>query len=385
MQGSIGKDVANTRDRIRMGSEKPNRQRIPKSVSQTVGLKAIPVPPDLSPSPEPTNGVLGALSGEILIAIPPSLLEAISAEKRLASAREDISAIESQLTASCSTHHIGVWHGRTISSPTLLPNLPFPTITSEIAKAMGWDENEAKLAHQTRLAAPRAAHFSQVARGFAGWLLTNRQFLEEHDALFRRWREQIRDRATRNQWNLLAELGMTRATEADTADNEFDAEVVKFLVRWRLHKMSGPELPEPLRPMMSGQFPVSVVQQLLDAGGLFNIPDTFPIPSRDELRGILQDALRPGDDASHLAEWHKVVHGQNMAKNQIVRFARIRQVYTFWRCLHQRHGASLRRKTQPLQRAFAKFLKVSEASLKSDLSLIARRLGKNWLERQAVG
>lgn len=46
-------------------------------------------------------------------------------------------------------------------------------------------------------------------------------------------------------------------------------------------------LPVPMKPMLGGSFPMAVLQQLMDAGGLFNIPDIFPLPSRDELRAMM--------------------------------------------------------------------------------------------------
>src|SRR3954470_7644293 len=156
---------------------------------------------------------------------------------------------------------------------------------------------------------PRSAEFSEFARGLAGWLLANPQFLGEHDGLFRRWVGAINDRAGRHEAPLLAELGMRPCVASDAAEKSFDDEVVKFLVRWRLLKLPGPQLPEPLKPMMGGKFPGSIIEQLMDAGGLFNIPDIFPIPSRDELRGMLQGALRSDND-SHLAQWQAIVHSQ---------------------------------------------------------------------------
>lgn len=354
------------------------------------GQRAIPLKGIPKPSPESLLAValsdnVQVSSDQIVVAIPVPLLTAISEEGGLKSARDAIVMVEAKLVDLCAPHRCaGIWHSRPVSTVSLLPDMPIAKVSKEQARTLGWDVNEAKLSHQIRIANERTAYFSKIARGIAGWLLTNPQFLDEHDALLGRWRKQIEARARRRELLLLAELGMVRSIASDISENGFDEDVVKFLVRWRLLKLAGPELPEPLRPMLAGLFPISIVQQLIDAGGLFNIPDTFPIPSRDELRGVLQDALRPDEDVGHLAEWHKIVQGQNLAKNQIDRYARVRQVYCFWRSLHQRHAKSLHRKVEPLRRVFAKYLHVSEQSIKSDLSLIASRLGKSWCERQSA-
>ena len=58
----------------------------------------------------------------------------------------------------------------------------------------------------------------------------------------------------------------------------------QLFTRWRLESLAGPYLPVPLPLLLGGTLPLSVVQRLMQAGGLFYLPDAVQIPSRDELR-----------------------------------------------------------------------------------------------------
>ena len=65
----------------------------------------------------------------------------------------------------------------------------------------------------------------------------------------------------------------------------FDA----FFVRWRLSGLAAaPYLPVPMQPLFGGELPLPILGQLLATRGLFFIPDTFPIPSRDQFRKLLE-------------------------------------------------------------------------------------------------
>jgi hypothetical protein len=355
--------------------KKKTTAAVAAQLARPIRLKGFPQAPAVSDQKKQQASTPG-----FRIAIPPALLRAISEEASLKAARTQIPTSESELSGECHRHHtVAVWHGRLIASASLLQDLPMPD-AKVLAEVLGETQNLARAEYVLRIAKQRVFPFSKIALGYAGWLLTTPAFLDEHDRLLARWKSTIQHRTSFRGAALLPELGARQELEGCDDPPGFVEDVIRFLIRWRLRKLSGPELPEPLMPMLAGQFPVSIVQQLLDAGGLFNIPDTFPIPSRDELRGILQEAVQSADD-SHLTEWKKIVHAKNPAKNQIDRFARVRQLYCYWRCLHQRHSDCLYRKADALRRVFAAFLNASVRSIGSDLNLIARRLGRDWVQR----
>lgn len=272
----------------------------------------------------------------------------------------------------------GYWKNGPLNCGTLYPQLPLH-VSEEHANQMRWEMNAAQIKRLLQTANRRLSRIDQPAMGYAGWLVTNRLFQDEHDALLKCWETEIRMAGLSGVGRIVVTRGAPSLPEVTVSSRytEFAGAIRGFLIRWRLTDLVGPMLPSPMKPMLSGSFPISVLQQLVDAGGLFNIPDIFPIPSRDELRGMLLDAMR-SSGSDHLAEWHKIIHGSNVAKNQIERFGRIRRLSHFWRLLHLRHGNELRRKIECLQRTFAAYFNVTEATVKSDLRLITQRLGKGW-------
>ncbi len=132
---------------------------------------------------------------------------------------------------------------------------------------------------------------------------------------------------------------------------------------------------------MAGCFPLSVVQQLMGAGGVFYIPDTMPIPSQSQLRGLLDDALHSGESPEHLNEWLDIVSAGNTAKNKMDPFARTFELQHYWWILHQRHASSISRKIGNCQSVLASIFEVSPNQIKHDLTEIRGRLGDHWLER----
>lgn len=170
----------------------------------------------------------------------------------------------------------------------------------------------------------RLTSFSEITCGYAGWLMTNPQFLAELDELLLRFRPQMQ------RWGTaLVGLPIPSTQPAGpfnpTGEDgwaDYDSGVLEFCVRWRLQGLAGPRIPVPMRPMMSGQFPLSIVKQLMRAGGVFNWPDTFPLYARDELRDLLASALMTSDSTEHLQGWRRITDSTNKSKNQINTFER---------------------------------------------------------------
>ena len=218
-----------------------------------------------------------------------------------------------------------------------------------------------------------------VARGYAGWLLTCPTFVQEHDQLFKVWADEVR------KWGI-PELGPVvppgealPGTEriCDGRLPQFVAAFEAFFVRWRLSGLAAPYLPNPMRPLFLGQLPVSILGQLLATRGLFFVPDTFPIPSRDEFRGLLEDALRHGQGLEHLNEWVKIVQQHNLAKNSIPRFARLFEIQHYERIMRERHPAAPVGRRAQFEAAVACFLETSYQTVRRDFQFIHRRLGMN--------
>ena len=261
-------------------------------------------------------------------------------------------------------------------------------------------EEQALNESQTRLFAsvePSISRFREPLVAFAGWLLTNPDFLAEHRQLFQDHAAFIgrhgiprlvtaasdyRTPAERRVAGAVppfdpADLG---ASEQGPAGSEAACEDFEtFYVRWRLQRLETPFLPEPIPPMLPVLHLPSVLGHMRAGGQVFYLPDIFPIPGRDELRELLDDNLRDvGPDADHLSEWRDIIGVANPSKNQLVRFARQFRVQHAARALYSRHSEALRRQRGRVILALAAWLGVSDETVRDDLDLISRRLGNDW-------
>ncbi len=248
------------------------------------------------------------------------------------------------------------------------------------------DIRQAKLDLTLAQAEKRLRPLRAVSRGYSGWLLTNRQFLDEHDAIFSKWSDMVRRWGLANLGILLPTQGMFLRGADPTADpgwSDYSKSFEEFFTRWRLLGMAAPYLPIPLQPLMAGTLPVSVLPQLFRAGGVICIPDTFPIPSRDELRNLLEPILHGGPKPDHLTEWMEFVAKDNVAKRPIAHFGRLLEFQHYYRILHHRHRDVLRGNSKALKRVMARVLQTTEKTVVGDLRLIRQRLGKDWLDRSS--
>ena len=139
---------------------------------------------------------------------------------------------------------------------------------------------------------------------------------------------------------------------------EFASAFEEFFVRWRLLGLAAPYLPVPLQPLMGGDFPATVLPQVTRAGGVFCLPDTFPIPSRDDLRNLLEASIHGSRKPGHLEEWMALICAKNSAKKPLVKYARLFQLQHYWRIVHQRYKESLRGKIDLLKGVMGRFLGV---------------------------
>ncbi|QDU61705.1 hypothetical protein Pan216_25670 [Planctomycetes bacterium Pan216] len=222
--------------------------------------------------------------------------------------------------------------------------------------------------------------FHEVGCGYAGWLMTNSEFCGELADLRSNLREPM------HRWGTaMVGVPIPSGQSAGASDPsmeegwaEYDSSVLEFCVKWRLQGIAGPDVPVPMLPMMCGQFPLSIVTQLMRAGGLFNWPDTFPVPARDELRDLLVASLQAVSPGEHLEGWQRIIDASNKAKNQIGSFERRFRLIHFWRVLRERHPGAFKRRVNLAERAFAEYLGVDESTVHSDRQTIAKALGKDW-------
>jgi hypothetical protein len=119
----------------------------------------------------------------------------------------------------------------------------------------------------------------------------------------------------------------------------------------------------------------------MNSGGAFVLPDIYSVPSREQLRGMLEDSLHRASSAEHLSDWMKLIAADNAAKKSFAMFARLFEVQHYYRLLHHRHEAALRRKLGPVKDALAAFLEVERRTIDEDLKFLNQRLGPEWIQR----
>jgi len=316
--------------------------------------------------------------GQFFYTIPPQLLQKVfkgEVGEALAFDR-DLYNLECKLAAFSGDHcyRVGIWRNWPIDF-VLMDRTP---LRREDLIELGLPEAEADLTANT--ANKRSSSFNEIGSAYCGWLMTNPVFLGEMDVLLEKLGEQMLRWGT-----FMVGLPISNSMEpgqfnptSEEGWQEYDAAVLEFCVRWRLQGLAGPRIPVPMRPMISGQFPITILNQLMRAGGVFNWPDTFPLFARDVLRDLIADALRPSSDSQHLEGWHKIIDVKNKAKNQFPALERRFRFQHFWRLLRQRHPGIFNRRTARVERAFAAFFGVTESSMHADRMTIQKALGKDW-------
>ena len=247
----------------------------------------------------------------------------------------------------------------------------------EYARRLGWSNATADETAQTL--SERLDAFGIPVRGYVGWLLTNREFLKEHDDLFSRNRDDILRYGIPMPVMAKSVLGKTRQGVDGRIDSEpFIFEFRDFCHRWRLQTFAGPYLPLPIEPQIPDL--LSRPEGLAAAKGITtnSIPDIFPVSGRGELTSAIDDAVHGGEKPGHLAGWYAIIDSANSAKNSIPHYARLFRFQHFVRVLYSRHTATLYRKKTHVLDALAEFFKVSQDTIKADWKYLDDRIGRDW-------
>ena len=285
--------------------------------------------------------------------------------------------MELALTRACGRDDgVGFWDGVRIQFP-LLRNQPLE-IDPSVAMSLEWTDQQLEAVNTVGQA--RTERFATTARGYAGWLLTNREFLTEHNAILLTWQTQIQKHRIPLMGPVVQDASQVTAVDRQPGKTieQFAKAFEAFFVRWRLGGLTAPYLPSPLRPQMPVAILASVLGHMRDGGQTFFMPDTFPVPSRDELRDLMEDALRGQGTPKHLDEWIANVKTSSSAKNTIQRYARLFDLQHYIRALYQRHAEALHCRKASVKQALCSFFSVSDDTIEKDLAFVANRLGEEW-------
>ena len=318
-------------------------------------------------------------ASEPFLTLPAGLLDALQTHLGEYAFDPEAWRIERLLSERFGDHaqSVGLWRGEPVSFYLLRRNgLDTLTIDQSLLRDLGWDLTLAQVQRQLSIGEERSEWLSRIAKGYAGWLMTNAQFLDEHDRFLADFSESALDLGLPFLPMAAAEHVPLEASVVAPLAKPFRDALMAFCLRWRLSGLAAPDLPVPIRPMMP-MAPTLAKMPLTQAGALFFLPDTFPIPSRDELRGILDESLHT-TVSPHLADWAALVAGNKTVKSPIERFARLFELQHYCRQLQRRHATAINRRKDKIELALATFLSVSEATVHGDLLFISRRLGRDW-------
>jgi len=336
------------------------------------GTRSVEIPPQFRTHP--------LLRISPYFTLPMQFLERVVAKVGKDRFNAELLEMERALSDACGDHssRIGFWGGRPIDFMLLRPNnLP---MTDFFLRGMAkWGKSTQEATAILALGNERLDWTADVRRGYCGWLMTNRAFLDEHRGVFQVWTDQV-------AYNDIPRMGpvvrsarsVPGAKRAGKILRQFVWAFENFFIRWRLEGMPAPFVPLPMGVHMPVVDLRPVLGHMRHGGTTFYIPDICPIPSRDKLREILEEALRDRNAPDYLAEWFEIVHSENAAKNQIPRYARIFEVQHYLRALYARHAAALERKKSDVILAISEYLGVSDDSIGRDVSFIAERLGPDW-------
>lgn len=212
-----------------------------------------------------------------------------------------------------------------------------------------------------------------VLKARCGWLMTNRQFLDEHD-------EQVASRplVASNEADASNDAGNVSETTDDKIPGPSDH--IAFLKRWRLKQLVAPGLPDP--PGLLVELPGTslIPEHLREHTVTLSVPDFHPLPSRDETRHWI-DAAYPTQPADHEREWREVTASNQTAKQRMQTWGRHFELQHYWRVVSQRHPNAFDQARGRLGTAFANFFNLSENALRKNLGLLEERLGPGWPSR----
>lgn len=322
------------------------------------------------------------LTGGPYFTLPAPLLNRVVAEVGKGRFDAKLVEMESALSEVCGDHssNIGFWRGQAVNFLHLRPDndLTFDFFVQNMVQ-MQWCKTEHEARAILDLLGQRLDWASDVRKAYCGWLMTNTAFLDEHARIFETWLDQVTQSGVPNMGPVVRDaLAVPGSQLAEGEVKQFIREFEGFFIRWRLDDMPAPFLPNPMGPHLPVMDLSPVLGHMRSGGTIFYLPDIFPVPSRDKVREMLEEALRDLNGPEHLAEWFNIVHSDNVAKNQIPRYARVFEVQHYTRAVYARHATALQRKKSALIIALAAYLGVSDDTVERDLSLIADRLGADW-------
>ncbi len=211
----------------------------------------------------------------------------------------------------------------------------------------------------------RQAPYLTALSGYAGWLVTNPEFLAERDQLFTTWKTFVKKEGVpRSGPTTFGNLEHTTLARKVTNSGVvgFLKAFENFYARWRLQHLVTRELPQPLAPQIPLLTPLAPLTHMKTGGVTLYQPDTMPIPGRDRLIDVLTD-VRHLQANDHLAGWLKLSRRDRSSDHSMQAVGQEFRLHHYWSILEQRHPTALERNVGRAQEAFGEFLGVDSATV----------------------
>ena len=338
------------------------------------------------------------IAGKYFYTLPVGLLQLLGSNVGAERFDSGLMRLEYSLSEICGDHSLQVgFCDRNVICSVMLSRRPI-NLTPEQAEFLNLDLSRSGLRERNSLMNERTTALWRQARAYLGWLLTNPEFLGERDALIRSHRAQILQHGfpISTRIDISALPSVSRETEPESL--EFVDAVRRLCERWRLAKLNGPLLVEPLQPQLPSLLPAKNAESLGRGVLVFEIPDICRVSAGGTLGDIVHESLgHEVPTVIHLADWMAVVERSNASRGTLKRYERLFVFQHYMRVLYGRHSEVLGRCAAKVRRAIAAFLEQNHTSegseekvpdyeelLRKDNQCLKTQLGSDWMESLEV-
>ena len=188
------------------------------------------------------------LRTRVYFTLPSPLLRRVVAEVGQKRFDAELLEMEQALSEVCQDHDssIGFCRGQPISFLLLRPNndLTDDFYVTNMAKILGKSKDEAR--QSLALGSQRLDWSVEVRRGYCGWLMTNRVFLDEHRQIFDDWTDEVAKHGIPTMGPVVGDAQAIPGSQLAEGNTErFLQAFEEFFIRWRLECMPAPGLPQP--------------------------------------------------------------------------------------------------------------------------------------------
>lgn len=273
---------------------------------------------------------------------------------------------------------VGFRDGQAIRYELLAPEpAALPPADQATLDRLKWNLTVGEYAAICETAQKRIKPYRVAMRGYVGWLLTNRQFLDDRDQLFQKWPDHLAKHGIPQSgpttFGGVPHRDMFRPVR-DKTMLDFLNDFAAFYARWRLQHLNTRELPEPLALQIPLVTPLALLTHMEAGSVSLYQPDTMPVPPRDQLRHALDD-VRVARENDHLREWIKIVRHERHSNWALDAYGDIFALHHYRTVLLQRHAEVFSRRLGKLDEAFAGFLGRGIRTVENHRARIRTRLG----------